>query len=637
MMGFLSPLFLVGLLAAAIPVAIHLFHRRPDPVIEFAAIRYLRRAPIEQPQRRRLRELLLLALRVTALTLLALAFARPYFQTAAGGGASATVVLIDTSASLSAPNQFERARARAHDAIRSAAAADSMAVAAFASGVDVVAPLSLDRAAAHAAVAALQPGAGATRYRVALARGAGLLEGRPGRLVVVSDLQASGWEAGDARAVPRGVEVAVADVGAPDRNLSVMSLRTDGADAIAVVHNFSSEAASEQVAFTIDGRPAGVVLVAVPPHGAAEARLAVPDRRDGVPPRALSASVADRFGYTADDTRYAVLDPAAAPAVLAVTASADPSEAFFLERALTVGAGARAFRFTLRSGSSFSDLTAEALAEYDAIAILGTRGISRPARERLAAYVRSGGGLLLVAGPDVDAPADVLENVVGTRWKARSGERLTGGDARLALAPDDSRHPVFRPFAGAATLGNVTFREAVDVTAPAAAAIVARYSDGTPALVEEQVGDGRVLVFASDLNDRWNDFPLQPVFVPFVHETLRYLSAPRSVRTEYLVGEVAGPAGLSPGVVTRGGRPVAVNVDPRESDPSRMTVDEFMAGVSGSDAARALRETGSNATAARAADSDERADQDRQRLWQAALLLMVLSLAAEGVVGRRLV
>jgi hypothetical protein len=104
-MAFLAPLFLAGAVAAAIPIAIHLFHRRTAPVIEFAAMRYLKGAPVEQSHRRRLRELLLLALRVAALMLLAFAFARPFFE-AATAGASATVVLIDTSASLSAPDQF---------------------------------------------------------------------------------------------------------------------------------------------------------------------------------------------------------------------------------------------------------------------------------------------------------------------------------------------------------------------------------------------------------------------------------------------------------------------------------------------------------------------------------------------------
>ena len=46
--SFLSPLFLIGAAAVAVPIAIHLFYRRAEPVIEFAAMRYLRQAPVEQ-------------------------------------------------------------------------------------------------------------------------------------------------------------------------------------------------------------------------------------------------------------------------------------------------------------------------------------------------------------------------------------------------------------------------------------------------------------------------------------------------------------------------------------------------------------------------------------------------------------
>ena len=76
-MSFLSPLFLIGVLAAAVPLALHLFHRRTEPVVSFAAMRFLRRTPVEDSRWRRLRELILLALRVAAIVLLACAFARP--------------------------------------------------------------------------------------------------------------------------------------------------------------------------------------------------------------------------------------------------------------------------------------------------------------------------------------------------------------------------------------------------------------------------------------------------------------------------------------------------------------------------------------------------------------------------------
>src|SRR5687768_13418480 len=107
-MSFLSPLFLVAAIAAAVPILLHLFHRKTEVVIDFPAVRLLTRAPVQQHRRRRLRELILLALRVAALVLLALSFARPYFAGAiAPDSAPLTVIAVDTSLSMSAPRSEE--------------------------------------------------------------------------------------------------------------------------------------------------------------------------------------------------------------------------------------------------------------------------------------------------------------------------------------------------------------------------------------------------------------------------------------------------------------------------------------------------------------------------------------------------
>jgi hypothetical protein len=169
--------------------------------------------------------------------------------------------------------------------------------------------------------------------------------------------------------------------------------------------------------------------------------------------------------------------------------------------------------------------------------------------------------------------AEALSGVVPTRVSERAAADP------LRFAPADGRHPVFRVFDGAGTLANVTFSRTATVLPSGTAEVIARYTDGSAALVEDRATGGRVLIFGSDLNNRWNDFPVQPAFVPFVHETLRYLAATRASRAEYAVGELPGAAGATPGAVPLGRRLVAVNVDPRESDPARITADTFRAGI----------------------------------------------------------
>src|SRR6266508_2842532 len=129
MLSFLAPVFLAGAFAAAIPRVLHLLKREPEPRVKFAAVKLLKHAPVEYTQKRHLRELLLLALRIATLVLLALAFARPFF---ASGGATVasgvTMIALDTSYSLSAPGRFDRAKQLAKEAIAQAPSSDLVGV-----------------------------------------------------------------------------------------------------------------------------------------------------------------------------------------------------------------------------------------------------------------------------------------------------------------------------------------------------------------------------------------------------------------------------------------------------------------------------------------------------------------------------
>src|SRR5215831_19308622 len=91
--GFLAPLFLLGSLAVAIPVVLHLLRQRADPVQPFSAVHLLQHSRVEQARRRRLRDILLFALRAAAVIVLAIAFARPYFRGASPADPPVAVVV----------------------------------------------------------------------------------------------------------------------------------------------------------------------------------------------------------------------------------------------------------------------------------------------------------------------------------------------------------------------------------------------------------------------------------------------------------------------------------------------------------------------------------------------------------------
>ena len=68
-MAFLTPFFLVGLSALAIPVLIHLIQREKKRVVEFPSLMFVRRIPYQSVRRRRIRHWALLLLRAVAIAL----------------------------------------------------------------------------------------------------------------------------------------------------------------------------------------------------------------------------------------------------------------------------------------------------------------------------------------------------------------------------------------------------------------------------------------------------------------------------------------------------------------------------------------------------------------------------------------
>lgn len=614
MLSFLFPLFLFGAIAAAVPIVLHLFKRQAAPRVPFSAVRLLRQAPVESSRRKRLRELLLLAARAGALVVLAFAFARPYLAAGAGPGRGVTIVAVDRSFSMGAPKRFDRARTLARQAIDRAPTGDLVGLLAFDDHAEVIVELGGDRGTARAALDRLMPGFGGTRYATALARAGAMAAGRAGRVVLVTDLQQSGWTDIGSEAAPRNLDVDVADAGEAPQNVAVTVLEPGPTDVTVGVLNTGQAPRRVRVVLTVnDRRAAETALVAAP--GTNDVRLALTLPAEGT----LAAAIDDRDGWPADNVRYRVVDPPPPARVIVVTGAGAAGEAFYVERAF--GVAAETARFSVR-GVSASALGSAPLDDSAVAAVLSTRGLDRGGAGRLRAFVEAGGGLLVAAGPDVE-PEAMTGIVAGSGVPpiiARPADR------HLTFTPADVRHPIFRPFgAVAADFGEVRFTRAAELRSAPGVRVLARFNDGSPALTEARLKGGRILLFASDLGHRGNDFPLHPTFVPFLHEAAKHLAAAKEEPAEYMVGQAPGDAQRKPGIVRlpSSGRRVAVNVDLRESNPARLSGPDFAA----------LTDQLKLAHADTA--SDDRSEREgRQGFWRYGLMLMAALLVAEGFLGR---
>ncbi len=670
-MGFLVPLFLAGLAALAVPVAIHLIQREKNTVVAFPSLMFVRRVPYESVRRRKIRHWALLAMRLLALALIVAAFARPFVRGGAAaitGGAREVVVLLDRSYSMGYGTRWTRAQAAAQGVLDGLGQGDRASLVFFGTGAEVALQSVDDRARLTAALAAAAPGAESTRYAPAL-RVAGTIVSESTRprkeVVLISDFQTLAWAPSDDDRLPAGTvltPVAVTDT--ETRNLSVTPVsvrrsRFEGQERATitggVTNRGSEQAEGVTLALELNGRVVETQTVSVAPQASASAAFA-PVTLTPEPMRAVVRLADDALA--ADNRFHFVLAPTRPVAVLLASGAGRGADDTYLRRALAIGESPR---FDVTS-TTVDALTDEALAAARVL-IVHDAPLGDAAAARVLRFAERGGGVFLIAGARASWPQ--AAGFPGTL--AAPVDRSRGDIGRLGGL--EFGHAVFAPFR-AARSGDFSSVRVYGYRRLAAAdttQVLARFDDGLPALAVTPAGRGAVMVWTSSLDLGWNDLALKPVFLPFVHQAVRALSGFEDRPAALTVGQVATPdtpadparprvvvgpdAARLPLDAARGdtfevSQPgfydvrnagaddttmsiVAANVDVAESDLASIDPAVVTAAVTGTGDAAA-------ASAAGAAPPRDEVTEQSQRLWWYLLLAGMLLLIGETVVASRL-
>ena len=222
-------------------------------------------------------------------------------------------------------------------------------------------------------------------------------------------------------------------------------------------------------------------------------------------------------GLAADDVyRFAVerLDP---PRVIFIHRSADTRSPLYFENAL---ASAAESAFTLQP-ITVDQAANVPFSKFAFVVVSDIPALPVSLESELAQYVRGGGGVLVAMGTAAAGRSRVPvfgETIQQTRDYNR--EASSGRERFLSVGETDPSHPAID---NTGNWSGVRFFYAARVDATNAR-VVARLTDQTPLVLDKKIGEGRVVLFASGLDNLTNDFPLHPAFVPFVEKTARYLS-----------------------------------------------------------------------------------------------------------------
>ncbi len=672
-MAFLNPIFLLGAMAAALPVLVHLVRRTRAVKLEFPSLMFLRRIEQKTIRKRRLRNLLLLALRCAALLLLALAFARPYFTSASSSSSSdsqsSIVILVDSSYSMRYGDVFDKARKAAHNIISDAATNEQIALVLFSQGYDILMPLKQNRAEALALADQMQAGLGSTDYLQAIQAAISLLKdagSRDRRIYLISDFQNAGWNRSAAPVkLPPDVKLNPIDVSdARPANLAVTEVRADpvvyaqkyAGKIVARTNNFSAEGESDAtVDFKLNDMTVERRQVKLPASGGQTIEFSgfnVPEgsNRASIEITGDSFALDDKYFFTIkreNQTKVLVID----------TATRGRSESFFLQQSLAAGENNQ-HALTVKTAGTVNPSEVDS---YRAIIVNDASGINEALSASLKSFAERGGGLILAAGKHTEA-SDFNRAFAGVA-PAQIGETVQSRSYAL-VSQVKMDHPVFSPFSRSGRLTSTRVYGYHRATPNEGTTTIAALDDGSPIIVEGLAGRGKVLLVNTTLDTSWNDLPLTPMFLPLVRQMLEYLGGEVSAAA-YTIGQVlAAPPdtdGSLPAIDSPSGRRIddarknttgelavdaneigfykfryrdrteqsAVNLELKESDFAKLDVNEFISSITpGADDQNAQPVSSPRMTAEEI--------EAKQRLWLPLLVMALLFFVAEALLARRI-
>lgn len=674
-MSFLAPLFLFGLLAAAIPVAIHLIRREKPPKVQFSSLRFLKNTTRKLVLFQQIQQWFLLLLRAALICLLVFAFARPLFYSSPlanllDSEPESVVVLLDTSMTMQHGDRYARLQREARDVLGRLSAGDEAAVISFASAPRQVRQLTTDVDSLRSFVDGLDsPGYETSRFYAALRLADELLDSASNtrrRVVMISDFQAAGMDDADSSwMLMPGVAFEGIDVGAgPVRNLTFTDVRTptqllEGVTDYEVLARVRStgtvHADRAEVTLRINGQPVASESVVLDRTSEAVVTLPVSFEERGQYLGELTVSGDD---FEADNRHYFSVD--VLPRVRVLVVNGAPSVNWYEDAAHWFSlalAGDGNVPFSTET-VLVSELSGSLMEANDVVVLLDVPALSDSQSRQLVQYVSGGGNLLLAPGRSVSAEGFNAQLAAIAPAQLTDAVNL-GQNDYLLIADIDRRHPAIAPLN---VDWNTRFHGYWDTDPADDIQVLMRFDNGAPALMERNVDQGQVLMFASALDTSWSNLPLQGLYLPFVHESVNYLVQPPVASRGFAVGDtidltrdflpgagvlqIQEPDGArrelspdnatfrpeQPGFLTVGeqesGRVYAVNINPVASNMERTQVATLHDRIINPETTPTVSER------VRTAQVVAELEQP-QRLWWWILLLVLVLLPLETLIANR--
>jgi len=567
-MSFLNPIFLLALAAVSIPLLIHILSRRKVPVVPFSTLRFISSSSRRSMRRVNFRRLLLLALRMIAVGMLALAFARPVVQ---GGMASLfpadaprdVCVLIDRSYSMRLEGEggdvFTRAKKRVLEVLRQLEGRDRLCLLAFDKSSEILYSGGFEEEAASKAVEEMRPTWGTSELARAFNAARGLLalgRGEAKELFVISDFQ-SGivLQGGDSLGYRGGVDTSASQsTGDAERRgrmerspvrVFFVPVQAENTSQVAItdvtvprvrlhknevvklgihIKNFSSGVGMDfPIEVVLDGERILERAVTMGPGESKVIDVAFPVYKTGWLKGVVKKK---RDKLAADDSRYFVLKVQDKVKVLLVS----DRDWFYLAQAVSPETSEGDIELR-RIG--WGGLQGRVLRGMDVLVLGPASVVPRGAVELIKRFADEGGKVIVVVSPEITEVAKALSShAIRIRY-----EQLDSGFETVRKPLRDV--PFLSPFDREDWDGflRLRFRRFAVVRGVPAKRVLLRFANDYPFVWIEPHARGSVIFACMDPRPDAGELVLSPYFLPLVQQLILAAGELYEGRRSFLVGD----------------------------------------------------------------------------------------------------
>ena len=646
-MSLAAPLFLIGLAAIALPLWLHRLQTQSSERKPFSSAMLLETAEEQIHVKKKLKYLLLLSARILLLALVAFAFAKPFIAVPPNiiesTEAGTVLVVVDTSASMGRAGVLAQAQSEAGRAIDDAPADALLQIGSAGASLELVGPLTNDKATARSNVQSISAGNLRLDYgelMSSLERVAASLH-PPVTLHFISDYQASAMPVRFSDVVAGDVAGFVPHVvGTGDPfNWSFEFVRetADGID-VGVTGAGDRERIGDVELILNDDI---IEMRGLSQTGPQTLRFDTPVYESGQNQLQVRINTDDDF--QADNNWFHVVDNRPPEQIPLITQNPAGLPMTYLRAALE---SAGAWQVEPLVAGQFDE---RVLGRYRWL-VVDDLGLVDPQLESaLVGFLENGGNLLAFAGER----AASLETIPVSGHQQSPATTVPTPGEFLTVGQLDTTHPVLSQTEG---WQSVNITRSMALQTDASDEVLIRLDNNEPFLIERPVGAGRMLLVPANLDNQWNDLPARPVFVSFMIEAARYLSGASEISRTYTAGatlplavtgasagQVIDPDGntvLSLADTTRdqqiklnkpgfyevytpqGQTVVAANIDPRESDLTRISQDVLD-----------LWQDSTNGQVAANASAFAAEETENVELWHWLLLILALVVIGESILG----